>query len=95
LKHDPDQVVRDFGSDLGGRMVTLSGNAPNVLGYNGRGVAMSAAMGPQIAQRVIGGRRAEIDMPVTTMREIPSHAPWRSAVSARMIYSPVQARIGR
>jgi len=65
------------------------------LGYNGRGVAMSTAMGPQIAQRVIGGRRAEIDMPVTTMREIPFHALWRSAVSARMIYSRVRDRIGR
>ena len=31
LKHDPDTVVRDFGDDLGGRMVALSGNAPNVV----------------------------------------------------------------
>ena len=30
LKHDPDTVEQDFGSDLGGRMVALSGNAPNV-----------------------------------------------------------------
>ncbi|MEA2730986.1 MAG: hypothetical protein QOF70_5461, partial [Acetobacteraceae bacterium] len=30
LKHDPDQVEADFGPDLGGRMVALSGNAPNV-----------------------------------------------------------------
>jgi glycine/D-amino acid oxidase-like deaminating enzyme len=65
------------------------------LGYNGRGVAMSTAMGPQIAQRVIGGRRAEIDMPVTTIREIPFHALWRSAVSARMIHSRVRDWIGR
>jgi glycine/D-amino acid oxidase-like deaminating enzyme len=65
------------------------------LGYNGRGVAMSTAMGPQIAQRVIGGRRAEIDMPVTTIREIPFHALWRSAVSARMIYGRLRDWIGR
>src|SRR5579863_8577422 len=31
LKADPDQVERDFGSDLGGRMVAFSGNAPNVV----------------------------------------------------------------
>ncbi|MEA2788746.1 MAG: hypothetical protein QOG73_1152, partial [Acetobacteraceae bacterium] len=31
LKHDPDQVEADFGPDLGGRMVALSGNAPNVV----------------------------------------------------------------
>ena len=30
LKHDPDTVEQDFGSDLGRRMVALSGNAPNV-----------------------------------------------------------------
>ena len=31
LKPDPDQVEADFGADLGGRMVALSGNAPNVV----------------------------------------------------------------
>lgn len=31
LKHDSDQVIQDFGTDLGGRMVALSGNAPNVF----------------------------------------------------------------
>ena len=51
------------------------------LGYNGRGVAMSTAMGPQLAQRIIGGRAAQFDMPITTMREIPFHALWRSAVT--------------
>lgn len=28
LKHDPDQVVRDFGPDMAGRMLKMSGNAP-------------------------------------------------------------------
>jgi glycine/D-amino acid oxidase-like deaminating enzyme len=31
LKHDPDQVVADFGDDLGERMVALSYDAPNVM----------------------------------------------------------------
>jgi glycine/D-amino acid oxidase-like deaminating enzyme len=31
LKHDPDQVERDFGPDLGARMNRLSGNAPNLV----------------------------------------------------------------
>lgn len=65
------------------------------LGYNGRGVAMSTAMGPQIARRVLGGARTEIDMPVTTMREIRFHALWRSAVSARMLHARVRDWIGR
>lgn len=31
LKPDPDEVMRDFGADLGGRMVALSYDAPNVV----------------------------------------------------------------
>jgi glycine/D-amino acid oxidase-like deaminating enzyme len=64
------------------------------LGYNGRGVAMSTAMGAQLAQRIIGGRAAEFDMPITTMREIPFHALWRSAVTARMIHGRIRDWLG-
>jgi glycine/D-amino acid oxidase-like deaminating enzyme len=64
------------------------------LGYNGRGVAMSTAMGPQLATRIIGGRAAEIDMPVTTIREIPFHGLWRSAVTARMIHGRIRDWLG-
>jgi glycine/D-amino acid oxidase-like deaminating enzyme len=64
------------------------------LGYNGRGVAMSTAMGPQLARRIIGGRSAEFDMPITTMREIPFHALWRSAVTARMIHGRIRDWLG-
>ncbi len=64
------------------------------LGYNGRGVAMSTAMGPQLARRIIGGRPEEFDMPVTTMREIPFHALWRSAVTARMIHGRMRDWLG-
>lgn len=31
LKYDPDQIEKDFGPDLGRRMVEFSGNAPNVV----------------------------------------------------------------
>ena len=64
------------------------------LGYNGRGVAMSTAMGPQLARRVIGGRAAEIDMPITTMKQIPFHALWRSAVNARVVYGRIRDWLG-
>ncbi|HTB46454.1 MAG TPA: FAD-binding oxidoreductase [Acetobacteraceae bacterium] len=64
------------------------------LGYNGRGVAMSTALGPQLARRVIDGRAAEFDMPITTMREIPFHALWRSAVTARMVHGRVRDWLG-
>ena len=64
------------------------------LGYNGRGVAMSTAMGPQLARRVIGGRTADIDMPITTMKEMPFHALWRSAVTARVVYGRIRDWLG-
>jgi glycine/D-amino acid oxidase-like deaminating enzyme len=64
------------------------------LGYNGRGVAMSSAMGPQLARRVVGGRAADIDMPITTMREIPFHALWRSGVAARVAYGRIRDMLG-
>ena len=71
--------------------------APGVtvcLGYNGRGVAMATAMGPQLARRVLGGAGSAIDMPVTTIRQIPFHALWRSAVAARLAYARIHAMLG-
>jgi glycine/D-amino acid oxidase-like deaminating enzyme len=64
------------------------------VGYSGRGVAMSTAMGPQLARRIIGGREAELDMPITILREIPFHALWRSAVTARMIHGRIYDWLG-
>lgn len=60
------------------------------LGYNGRGVAMSSRMGPELANRVIGGPNARFDMPVTTIKEIPFHGLWKQAVHARMTYGRIK-----
>jgi glycine/D-amino acid oxidase-like deaminating enzyme len=64
------------------------------LGYNGRGVAMSTAMGPELARRTIAGREAEIAMPITGMREIPFHGLWKTAVEARVVYGRVRDYLG-
>jgi glycine/D-amino acid oxidase-like deaminating enzyme len=64
------------------------------LGYNGRGVAMSTAMGPELARRVLGGRDAEIAMPITRMREIRFHGLWKSAVQARVAYGRIRDALG-
>lgn len=64
------------------------------LGYNGRGVAMSSAMGPELARRVMGGKPVEIDMPITTIREMPFHALWRSGVAARIAFGRIQDMLG-
>jgi glycine/D-amino acid oxidase-like deaminating enzyme len=60
------------------------------LGYNGRGVAMSTAMGPQIARRVLGGKASEIDMPITDLKAIPFHGLWKTAVAARITYGRIR-----
>ncbi len=67
--------------------------APGVLvcvAYNGRGVALSTAMGPQLAKRTLGGAAAQIDMPITGLKEIPFHGLWKSAVAARVLYGRIR-----
>jgi len=54
------------------------------LGYNGRSGAMSSAMGPELARRVMS---RPFDMPVTTIREMPFHELWRPGVAARVAYA--------
>jgi glycine/D-amino acid oxidase-like deaminating enzyme len=71
--------------------------APGVLAslaYNGRGVAMATAMGMQIAQRVLGAAAEQLDMPITTLKPIPFHRLWRTAVSGRMVYGRIRESLG-
>ena len=64
------------------------------LGYNGRGVAMATAMGGELARRILGSPAAALDMPVTTLKEIPFHALWRSAAQARIVYGRIRDTLG-
>jgi glycine/D-amino acid oxidase-like deaminating enzyme len=64
------------------------------LGYNGRGVAMSTAMGPELARRAMGGCAADIAMPITGIRQIPLHGLWKSAVQARVAYGRIRDALG-
>ncbi|MBR0697707.1 FAD-binding oxidoreductase [Bradyrhizobium lablabi] len=64
------------------------------LGCNGRGVALSTAMGAQLARRLIGGSRAEIDMPITGVKPIPMHAFWPLGVTAAVLTGRVRDRLG-
>ena len=64
------------------------------LGYNGRGVAMSTAMGAELARRTIGGRAEQSALPITGIREIPFHGLWKSAVQARVVYGRIRDALG-
>ncbi len=71
--------------------------APGVLAslaYNGRGVAMATAMGTQIALRVLGTPAERLDMPITTLKPIPFHGLWRTAVSGRVVYGRIRESLG-
>lgn len=56
------------------------------LGYNGRGVAMSTAMGGEIARWATGTPVAQLDMPVTALKPIPFHRFWKLGVGVRILH---------
>lgn len=60
------------------------------LGYSGRGVALSASFGAQLAAAVSGVPRAEMAVPMTDIPHIPFHSLWRVGVALRI----AQARWG-
>ena len=64
------------------------------LGCNGRGVALSTAMGAQLARRLISGKDAVIDMPVTGIKPMPMHAFWPVGVTAAVLTGRVRDRLG-
>lgn len=78
----------------GGRLAMTPDHYPHVhepapgvlvcLGYNGRGVAMAAAMGHQLARRITQPDRP-LDLPVSGLRTIPLHGFWPLAVKAAIL----------
>jgi glycine/D-amino acid oxidase-like deaminating enzyme len=87
----------------GGRLAMTEDQYPHIhepadgvwvcLGYNGRGVALSTAMGAQLANR-ISDRSARFDMPITNMREIRLHALWPLAVRAAIVHGRLRDFLG-
>jgi glycine/D-amino acid oxidase-like deaminating enzyme len=71
--------------------------APGVLAYlgcNGRGVALATAMGQQLAKRLVGGERAEIDLSISAIRPIRFHAAWPIAVRSAVLAGRLRDRLG-
>jgi glycine/D-amino acid oxidase-like deaminating enzyme len=64
------------------------------LGYNGRGVALSTAMGGEVAKLATGTPAGEIAMPVTPIRPMPFHGFWRLGVAAKVVEGRLRDRLG-
>lgn len=64
------------------------------LGCNGRGVALATAMGRQLAERLAGGQRAAISLPVTGIKPMRFHALWPIGVHSAMIWGRMKDRLG-
>jgi glycine/D-amino acid oxidase-like deaminating enzyme len=64
------------------------------LGYNGRGVALSTALGSELARFVLGKDRRELALPFTPVRPIPFHAFWRAGVAVKIAEGRIRDRFG-
>ena len=87
----------------GGRLAMTQDHYPHIhepaegvlicLGYNGRGVAMSTAMGARLARRILSPA-AEFPMPVTGIKAIALHALWPLAVKAVIAQGRISDYLG-
>jgi glycine/D-amino acid oxidase-like deaminating enzyme len=87
----------------GGRLAMTTDQYPHIhepargviacLGYNGRGVAMSTAMGVQLAQRIVNSS-AQFDMPISPMKAIAFHPLWPIAVRAAIAQGRLSDMLG-
>jgi glycine/D-amino acid oxidase-like deaminating enzyme len=64
------------------------------LGYNGRGVALSTAMGGELARFILGKDPRDMALPLTPVRSIPFHALWRLGVAAKILEGRIRDRFG-
>ena len=51
-------------------------------------------MGQQLAKRLIGGEKAEIDMPISGLKPIRFHALWPVAVKSVVLTGRIRDRLG-
>jgi glycine/D-amino acid oxidase-like deaminating enzyme len=65
-----------------------------MLGYSGRGVALSSAMGAELASVLAGASPNSFPLPVTPVRTLPLHRFWRLGVNARIAYGRLVDRLG-
>ncbi|MGA2343595.1 MAG: hypothetical protein ABSG29_10425 [Steroidobacteraceae bacterium] len=66
-----------------------------LLGYSGRGLALSSAMGAELASVLAGAPVEGFPLPVSPVRRMPLHRFWRLGVNARVAYGRLLDRLGR
>jgi glycine/D-amino acid oxidase-like deaminating enzyme len=87
----------------GGRLAMTADHYPHVhepadgvlicLGYNGRGVAMSTALGNALARRILSPSSG-FDMPISGLNPIRLHALWPLAVRAAIAHGRLSDYLG-
>jgi glycine/D-amino acid oxidase-like deaminating enzyme len=65
------------------------------LGYSGRGLALSSAIGAELATVLAGAPAEMFALPVSPVCRIPLHRFWRVGVNARVAYGRLLDRFGR
>lgn len=63
------------------------------VGCNGRGIAVSTALGRQLAERIIGLSPTEMDVPVSRIGTVPFHGFRGFGVKAATLYKRLQDRL--
>ncbi len=66
-----------------------------LLGYSGRGLALSSAMGAELATVLAGAPIDSFPLPVSPVRRMPLHRFWRLGVNARVAYGRLLDNLGR
>jgi glycine/D-amino acid oxidase-like deaminating enzyme len=66
-----------------------------MLGYSGRGLALSSALGAELASVLTGAAVESFALPVSPVRSMRLHRFWRLGVNARVLYGRLLDRWGR
>ena len=70
-------------------------NALIYLGCNGRGVALGTALAEQLAQRLIKGNAAPLDLPImSSLKPIAFHGMWPLGVKVALAHGRMMDRLG-
>ncbi|OJF91060.1 NAD(P)/FAD-dependent oxidoreductase [Pararhizobium antarcticum] len=64
------------------------------LGCNGRGVALATTMGQQLASRLVQGKDAAFDLPISPITPMRFHAFWPMGVHTAMLWGRLRDAMG-